>query len=66
MSSEDATISAVALTENIDEVFALVADVVASPQFPETELARYKVQTRAQLMQQRANPNFLGQDAVSR
>jgi zinc protease len=65
MSSEDATISAFSLTENIDEVLALVADVITTPQFPESELARYKVQTRAQLMQQRANPSFLGQERFS-
>ena len=65
MSDEDATISASTLVENVDEVIALMAAVVTSPQFPETELARYKTQTRAQLMQQRANPGFLGNERFS-
>jgi zinc protease len=65
MSDEDATISASALVENVDEVIELMAAVVTSPQFPETELVRYKTQTRAQLMQQRANPGFLGNERFS-
>jgi predicted Zn-dependent peptidase len=65
LSDEDATISASALTENVDAVLDLVAELVTSPQFPEQELARYKAQTRAQLVQQRANPNFLGQERFS-
>jgi zinc protease len=65
LSDEDATITASALTENVDEVLGLVAEVVTSPQFPEQELTRYKGQTRAQLTQQRANPGFLGQERFS-
>jgi zinc protease len=65
MSDEDATISASALTDNVDEVLALMAEVVTSPEFPEAELARYKVQTRAQLTQQRANPGFLANERFS-
>jgi zinc protease len=65
MSDEDATITASALTENIDEVLSLVAEILTSPQFPDAELARYKVQMRAQLMQMRANPGFLGQERFS-
>ena len=59
MSSEDATISASALTEHVDAVLDLMADVLLNPTFPEQEFARYKTQTRAQLLQQRANPGFL-------
>lgn len=65
MSDEDATVSATALTEHVDAVLDLMAEVVTAPAFPEQELARYKAQTRAQLVQQRANPAFLGQERFS-
>jgi zinc protease len=65
MASEDATISASALTEHVDVVLELIADVLLNPTFPEQEFARYKTQTRAQLVQQRANPGFLAQERFS-
>ena len=46
-------------------MLGLVAEIVTSPQFPEQELTRYKAQTRAQLAQQRADPDFLGQERFS-
>ena len=65
LSSEDATISASALTEHVDVVLDLMADVLLNPTFPEQEFGRYKTQTRAQLLQQRANPGFLAQERFS-
>jgi predicted Zn-dependent peptidase len=65
MSDEDATVSATALSEHVDEVLALVAEILTGPTFPEQEISRYKAQMRAQLMQQRTNPNFLGQERFS-
>ena len=65
MSGEDATVAASALTEHVDAVLDLMAEVVTGPAFPAEELARYKAQTRAQLVQQRANPTFLGQERFS-
>jgi len=65
MSAEDATIAASALTEHVDVVLDLMADVLLNPTFPEAEFARYKTQTRAQLLQQRANPGFLSQERFS-
>lgn len=65
MSSEDATLSASALTEHVDPLLELVADVLLNPTFPEQEFTRYQTQTRAQLMQQRANPGFLAQERFS-
>ena len=65
MASEDATLSASALTEHVDAVLDLMADVLLNPTFPEPEFARYKTQTRAQLMQQRTNPGFLAQERFS-
>ena len=65
MSSEEATVNASALSEHFGEVLDLAADMLLTPTFPEQELARYKMQTRAQLMQQRANPNFLAAERFS-
>ena len=65
MASEDASISGSALTEHVDQLMDLAADFTLRPTFPEQELARYKTQTRAQLMQQRANPGFLARERFS-
>lgn len=65
MSSEEATLNASSLREHFDQVIDLAAEVVLTPAFPEQELARYKAQTRAQLMQQRAQPNFLAFERFS-
>jgi predicted Zn-dependent peptidase len=65
MSAEDATMSASALTEHVDVVLDLMADLLLNPTFPEQEFARYKTQTRAQLQQQRSNPGFLAQERFS-
>jgi zinc protease len=42
MSSEDATVAAAALTEHVDQMLDLMADVLLNPTFPEQEFARYK------------------------
>ena len=65
MSTEDATIAASALTEHVDVVLDLMADVLMNPTFPEQEFARYKTQTRAQLQQQRAQAGFLAAERFS-
>jgi predicted Zn-dependent peptidase len=65
MASEDATVTASSLTEHVDVLLDLMADVLLNPTFPEAEFARYQTQTRAQLMQQRANPGFLAQERFS-
>lgn len=65
MSSEDATIAASSLTEHVDLLLDLMADVLLNPAFADQEFTRYKAQTRAQLIQQRANPGFLAQERFS-
>ena len=65
LSSEEATLNASALREHFEQVMDLAADLILAPAFPEQELARYKAQTRAQLMQQRAQPNFLAFERFS-
>ncbi|MCU0255176.1 MAG: insulinase family protein [Vicinamibacterales bacterium] len=59
MASEDATLSATCLTEQVDVVLGLAADVLLAPTFPEQELARYKARARAASVQQRTQPTFL-------
>ena len=59
MASEDATLAASSLTEHVDVVLDLMADVVLNPAFAADEFARYQTQRRAQLLQQRSQPGFL-------
>jgi predicted Zn-dependent peptidase len=61
-SAFDATLTGSALTEKLDNLFDLTADVLLHPTFPETELGKYKQRTAAQLAQQRANAGFLAQE----
>ena len=65
-SSIDATVSGSSLTENFDATFALAADVLLNPTFPEAELVRYKERTRAGLLQQRTFPGFLASEMFSK
>lgn len=62
MSSLDATVSGSALTEHVDRLFDLTADILLNPSFPEDELAKYKGRTRAGLSQNRSFPGFLAQE----
>jgi zinc protease len=65
MASEDATIAASGLIEHVDVMLDLTADVLLNPAFSDSELARYKTQRRAQLLQQRAQAGFLAQERFS-
>lgn len=47
------------LSDNFDQWFSLATDVLLNPTFPSDELDRLKQRMKAQLRQQRANPNFL-------
>ena len=66
ISSPLATVSGSGLTNNLDTVLALMADVLMNPSFPQAEIDRYKTRTRANLMQQRSQPGFLAQERFSR
>jgi zinc protease len=66
MSASEASVSGSALTEYVDRVFDIFADVLLNPAFDEDELARYKKRTQAGLIQQRTNPGFLGSELYSR
>jgi zinc protease len=62
LSSPFATVSGSGLTNNLDTVLALMADVLMHPSFPEAEIARFTTRTRAGLMSQRSQPGFLAQE----
>jgi zinc protease len=64
--SIDATLSGSSLTENFEATFALAADVLLNPAFPDAELTRYKERTRAGLIQQRTSPGFLANEMFSK
>jgi len=66
MSSVDATLSGSSLPEFFDQTFALAADMLLNPTFPDAELTRYKERTKAGLIQQRSNPGFLANEMFSR
>jgi zinc protease len=66
ISSPFATVSGSGLTNNLDTVLALMADVLMNPSFPQAEVDRYKTRTRANLVTQRTNPGFLAQERLNR
>ncbi len=66
ISSPFATVSGSGLTNNLDTVLALMADVLMNPSFPQVEIDRYKTRTRAGLMQQRTQPGFLASERLNK
>jgi zinc protease len=65
-SSTTATVSGGALSENLDRLFDLTADVLLNPTFPADEWDRLKTRARAGLVQQRTQPAFLSQERFSK
>ena len=65
-SGTTATVSGGALTENLERLFDLAADVLLNPSFPADEWDRLKTRTRAGLIQQRTQPGFLSQERFSK
>jgi zinc protease len=65
MSTPFANLSGSGLTNNLDTVLALMADVLTHPSFPQAEIDRYKTRTRAGLMQNRALPSFLASERLN-
>jgi zinc protease len=64
--SSSTVINASGLSDNFDQWLALTNDVLLNPTFPADELNRLKQRLKAQLRQQRANPNFLSNERFSR
>jgi zinc protease len=61
-----ATVSGGALSENLDRLMDLTADVLLNPSFPAEEWERLKTRARAALIQQRTQPGFLSQERFSK
>ncbi|HYD55185.1 MAG TPA: pitrilysin family protein, partial [Gemmatimonadaceae bacterium] len=61
-----AILSVTALTERIDEAFALVGEVLRTPSFPEREVERLKAERVADLLQLRTEPRGLADEAFDR
>jgi len=66
LSSPFSTVNGNGLTNNLDTVLALMADVLMNPSFPQAEIDRFKTRTRAGLMQQRAQPGFLAAERLNK
>ena len=66
ISSPFATATGSGLTNNLDTVLALMADVLVNPSFPQVEIDRYKARTRANFINQRTQPAFLAQERLSK
>jgi zinc protease len=61
-----AVVSGNALTENLDRLFDLTADLLLNPSFPAEEWDRLKTRARTALIQQRTQPGFLSQERFSK
>ena len=66
VSGPEATVGGSSLTNQLDHLLELTADVLMHPSFPDDELTRYKQRTRQFLTQTRANPAFLAQEMFQR
>jgi zinc protease len=64
--SASAVLSASGLSETFEQWFALTTDVLLHPSFPNDELAQYRARAKSALLQQRAQPGFLANQAMSR
>src|SRR5262245_517496 len=60
--SSATVINASGLSDNFDQWLALTNDLLLNANFPADELNRLKQRLKAQLRQQRANPNFLANE----
>jgi zinc protease len=62
----DASLTGSALTEHLDKLFELGADILLNPTFPEEEFMKYRQRTLAGLNQQRSSANFLANELWSK
>jgi zinc protease len=65
-SSGETAIGFGGLSDKAPAIFALAADIVRNPAFPEAELQKYKTRFLSQLQQQRIQPNFAAQEEFMR
>jgi zinc protease len=64
--SSATVLNASGLSDNFDQWLALTDDILLNASFPADELNRLKQRLKAQLRQQRANPNFLANERFSK
>jgi len=64
--SPEAMVSASGLSDNFDQWFALVTDVLLHPSFPASELDKMKQRQLVSLRQQRSSPAFLAAERFNR
>src|SRR6185369_3330563 len=65
VSSPTTNISASGLTDNLDQILDLFAEVVRTPTFPAEEVERYKSRTLAQQSLLRSQPQFLALERLN-
>jgi zinc protease len=65
-SSGETAIGFGGLSDKAPAIFALAADIVRNPAFPDAELQKYKSRFLSQLQQQRTQPNFTAQEEFMR
>jgi zinc protease len=59
---EHSVISATVLSDSLDEMLTLLADVVLRPSFPVEEIEKLRARWRSSLMAQRTQPDFLANE----
>jgi zinc protease len=64
--SQIATVTGSALTDQLDPVLTLAADILLNPSFPDKELGLYKSRARATLEEQRSDPDFLKEERYAK
>jgi zinc protease len=66
LSGVSATVSGGSLTEDFPKLMDLAADILLNPAFAAVEWDRLKTRTKAGLVQNRTNPNFLAAERFNR
>lgn len=66
LSSPTTNVVASGLTENLDQIMELFADVILNPSFPADELNKLRTRSLAQLRLQRAQPAFLANEMFAK
>jgi predicted Zn-dependent peptidase len=64
VSSFTTNVTASGLTENLDQILDLYAEILLTPNYPADEVKRYKDRVIAAMPQQRSLPNFLAQERL--
>ncbi|HEY5839035.1 MAG TPA: pitrilysin family protein, partial [Pyrinomonadaceae bacterium] len=64
--STAASVNASGLSDNFDQWFGLMADMLMNPSFPADEFGKLKARQKTALMQQRTQPGFLSQERFRR